>query len=96
MLSTETSAALAAREQSRAAPPQPAQLEVRVLRAFVMDGKPVKAGATLTLDARFARELATWNKVQLLQAKPAAAAAPAVQPKPAKAAAPAPQATKEN
>lgn len=93
MLSTETAAALAAREQSRAAPPQPAQLEVRVLRAFVMNGKPVKADTTLTLDARFARELASWNKVQVLQAKPAA---PAAAPKPAKAAAPAPQATKEN
>ncbi len=60
------------------APPAPTPAEVRVLRAFLWDGVVRKVGEVFTLpDARDARALAAWNKVEILpDPEPEAAPAP--------------------
>lgn len=69
---------------------QPDTLTGRVLRAFLVQGEPVKVGAEVTLDRRLAVELAAANKLELLKPEAAAQAAiadlkPGTNPKPSPA-----------
>lgn len=56
----------------------------KVIRAFMMDGKPVKVGTELAISFGFATELRTANKVEFIADAPPPVEAPkpavAVQP----------------
>lgn len=58
----------------------------KVIRAFMMDGKPVKVGTELAISFGFATELRTANKVEFIAEPPPKVEAPkpaaAVQPTP--------------
>ncbi len=41
---------------------------VRVLRPFLLKGKPVEAGAVIEVESRFAAELCTFNKAEITDA----------------------------
>lgn len=75
MLSTQTAAALAARELARATPPAPRMAAVRVLRAFCLAGQRQEIGAELELPAPLAAELRSAGKVEPITTPPEAAPA---------------------
>jgi hypothetical protein len=51
-------------------------VQIKVLAAFILGGKPVEAGETVTVAKGFAREMIAANKAEMLLDGPAPAAAP--------------------
>jgi outer membrane biosynthesis protein TonB len=53
------------------APSAPDAVRVRVLRSFIWAREPVSLGEELTLPRRFAREMASFGKAEILPDEPA-------------------------
>ena len=53
-------------------------VQVKVLRAFLLKGEPQKVNSTLTVGEKLARELASYNKVEVV--KPGTVAQPESKP----------------
>lgn len=50
---------------------QKEEKQIKVLRSFLYDGKPVKPGKTLTVDKNFAAEMVSAQKAEYVSASAA-------------------------